>query len=225
MKKILLVSIGSCLFLAISSVAAYFLRYSGITQKWAMLGIGVGILALSGILAIFAKERTPLNVVCFILSGIALGFCIRGWYIFRKFDNGLPVMLLVSVACVAYLWVFYLLLYIPFLERHVTAYLLTYVSLSLVGYILVMAFTKTTYVSTFGYYMIVEIAFMFALCCDAYDMQELIRLLTISTYSVLIVAVIIALMMLGGDGFDLDGDIFSGLSVDSPRQKKVRRKR
>ncbi len=236
MKKILLVSIGSFLFLSVSSIVGYLLRYLPFGGPKPPLFIGIGILVSAVVFAIFSAEdfrsekiqmpfsmRTPWNIFCFLLSAVALGFCIRAWYLFRKFDNELWVMLLVSLSCVAYLWVYYLLLYLPFIERHVTAYTFTYVALSLIGYILVAALTKTTYVSTFGYYMIVEIAFLFALCMQTDSVRELIRVLTLSSFSVFIVAIILLLMICGGDGIDLDGSIFDGFGggMESPKKKRV----
>ncbi len=237
MRKISWVSLGSALFLMVSSTVCYFLRYLPLNNAKYMLFIGLGILVLAALLSILSAEdfhaerfqmpikmRTPWNIFCFALSAVSLGFCIRAWYLFRGFDNPLWVMLLVSLACVVYLWVYYLLLYIPFLERHVTAYTILYVVLSLIGYILVIGLTKTTFVSTFGYYMLVEIAFLFALCTDTDSARYLIRVLTLSSFSVWIVGIIIAVLMLGGDSCDCDCDGCdcgggSG-GLDSPRKRK-----
>ncbi len=237
MRKISWVSLGSVLFLAVSSIVGYFLRYLPLRSAKGMLFIGIGILVLAAVLSIFSAEdfysegvqmpvrmRTPWNIFCFCLSAVALGFCIRAWYLFRGFDNELWVMLLVSLACVVYLWVYYFLLYIPFLERHVTAYTVIYVMLSLIGYIAVAVCTETTFVSTFGYYMIVEVAFLFALCTDTDDARHLIRVLTLSSFSVWVVAIILLVLMCsGGDGCDscdCGGGRSGDIDIESPRQKK-----
>jgi hypothetical protein len=71
--------------------------------------------------------------------------------------------------------------------------------------------------------MIIEIAFIFAMCLYQRTTKELFRDVVISTYSVLIVAIIIALIMLGADSLDgLDGftgDL--GSVIRSPRQQKI----
>ena len=83
--------------------------------------------------------------------------------------------------------------------------------------------TKTTYVSTFGYYVIIEIAFIFAMCKNQNKMQKLFKDIVLSTYSIFVVAIIIAIIMLGADSIDgidpsLDPD-FEGLS--SPRKQQI----
>jgi hypothetical protein len=157
-------------------------------------------------IAIFAKKTIGLNILCFMLSAIALGFCIRAWYIFRNFDNSLLTIFLVSLACVIYLWIFYILAHIPLFEKYFTAFFWIYFIISFIAYFLIMAFTKTTYISTFGYYMLIEMAFIFALCAESENANELVRSLTLSSYSVYIVAVIILICMYGGgDGFSIDG--------------------
>ena len=57
-----------------------------------------------------------------------------------------------------------------------------------------------------GYYAIMELSFIFAMSFEVNDKDELIRNLTLSTYSVLIVAIIVLVIALiaaaGGDGCD-----------------------
>lgn len=220
MKKISIVSAMSFLFLIICSTVAYFLRYVSFNSAIVPLVVGVVVLILSGVLAIFAKQKNLLNIICFVLSAIALGFLIRAWYIFRGFDNSFLTILLVSLACIVYLWIFYLLTFIPFFEKHFNWFFWIYFILSFIAYILVIIFTKTTFVSTFGYYMIIEMAFIFALCAESKNLTELVRSITISTYSVFIVAIIIILFMSGGDGFDAD---FSGFSLNEKKTPKNQR--
>ena len=78
-----------------------------------------------------------------------------------------------------------------------------YVIISAVIYFIVVAKAETTYVSTFGYYMIIELAFIFAMSLEVNSREELIRNLALSTYSVFIVAIIAAVFIiiaaLGGD--------------------------
>ncbi len=220
MKKIIYVSIGSVIFLVMSSIVAYFLRYMNYETALAPLVIGLIILIISGIFAYGIKDADyKLNIIPFILSSVSLGFLIKSWYIYRNFDNTLLTMIIVSLLCIVYLWFFYGLAQIPFIEKHIEISLILYIILSLIIYILVVIFTKTTYVSTFGYYMIIEIAFIFALCNPVKNTTELIRNLTISTYSVVIVAIIIIIIMLSGEGIDCD---LSGLdfSISSPNDKK-----
>lgn len=205
MKKIGFVSILSFFFLFISSLIAYILGGISFSNVWFPLTIGVCILILSGGLAFFAKNNTILNAICYLTNGVALGFFIRAWYIYRGFNNPIWLFVLVSLSCVVYLWIVFALSKIPCCYKHPKLFILVVLLLSLVGYILLIVLTKTTYVSTFGYYMIIEIAFLFAMFNSSDNFYELFRKVTLSTYSVFVVAVIIIISIVSGEGdFDLD---------------------
>jgi len=212
MKKITVVSLASLLFLLLCSGVARFTR-GLLTEQLTALIIGVLILAVSGILALIAKERIWLNAVCFGLSSVAMGVLIRAWYLNRGFDNSVLTMAIVSLLAVAYLWLFFALSRIPLFRRSRRAYVifaLVYAALSGMGYLAVMLSTKTTYVSTFGYYMIIELAFIFAMSLEVEGGRQLLRNLTLSTYSVFAVALGVAAAVLFalvcGDGADCDCD-------------------
>ena len=203
MKKSVLVLFVSFAFLLVCSLCAYLLGAFSVDAGWVMLSVGLALLVFSGVICAFAGENIILNAVCFALSAIAFGFCIRAWYIFRGFDNELYVMVLVSLCAAFYLFVLYSLSLIPALNRHKAIYTVVFLLLSGIMYLLAVLLTKTTYVSTFGYYMIIEIAFLFALYAEAEGKKSLFRYLTLSAYSVLGVALmiaIVALTALSGDG-------------------------
>ena len=215
MKKITLVSLASFLFLILASSVAVLTRGAfGKSNDEAIRAacIGIGILIASGVLALIIRSNNYTNIICFFVNAVAMGILIRAWYIFRGFDNTFFTMLIVSLATVLYLWVFFALTKIPFVHRSKAAYTLLcvlYVILSAVLYIIAVAKTHTTYLSTFGYYMIIELAFIFAMSLEVNEPGELIRNLTLSTYSiflaVIIGAVVIIAVAAGGDG-DCDCD-------------------
>lgn len=224
MKKITLVSIISILFLSLSSIIAYVLRYGTSENKWMFFGLGIFLLIISGILALSLKKYKTINITCMLINSISLGFLIRAWYLFRGFDNPLWVMLLVSFSAAILLWIYYLLLYIPFFDRHPVLFTVIFIILSLIGYIIVMCSTTTTFVSTFGYYMIVELAFIIGLCMESKTYSGLIKNMLYCTYSILVVAIIMGLLMLAGDGADLDFDFgLDGLDFSSGNSKKARK--
>ena len=225
MKKITIVSIASIIFLLFSSLVAYLLRYVEIDKPLFFLLLGVIPLVISIFIAFIVKKNLIGNIVCSLISGIGLGFFIRGWYVFRNFDNPYWLMCLVSLACVIYLWIFYFISRISLFKKYFKVYFVIFLILSLIGYVLLVAFTKTTYVSTFGFYMIVEIAFIFAMCKRTESLEELIRNITLSTYSIIAVALLILIMVLAEDGIDIDGsfdisgvELLEGLedSIDFP---------
>lgn len=220
MRKIGIVSLISFIFLSFCSITEYLLRNITFNDYFIPLLIGFGILIISGIVSAIIKEDLYFNIVCFLFNAIALGFCLRSWYMYRGFDNALWVQILISFACVMYLLVFYFLLYIPFFDKHFKIYIWSFLVLTLIAYILIIIFSKTTFMSTFGYFVIIEIAFIFAMCKREENFTDLFRNITLSSFSVLIVAIIILLIMLecdGLDGFDFGTDI---LDITSPKNKK-----
>ena len=213
MKKITIVSLASFLFLLLCSIVACATKHMLVNQVTTLI-LGLVILALSGVIVIFAKEIVWLNSLCFLISSVAMGVLIRAWYINRGFDNSLITMALVSLSAVLYLWVFFALSGIPLFRRSRKAYIIftvTFAALSGIGYLIVMLNTKTTYVSTFGYYMILELAFIFAMSLEVESKRQLLRNLTLSTYSVFAVAIGVAVAVVlalacGDGGGDCDCD-------------------
>jgi len=211
MKKITIVSLASLLFLLLCSAVARLTRGLLADGTHALI-VGAVILAVSGVLAWIFGQRLWGNILCFFISALAMGVLIRAWYLLRGLDNTFPVMMLVSAAAVTYLWVFFALSRLPFIRGSGSAYALLcvlYLVASVGAYLAVMLSTKTTYVSTFGYYMAIELAFIFAMSMEVSSVEGLVRNLTLSTYSVLIVALIagvIALAVAGGGDCDCDCD-------------------
>lgn len=221
MKKISLVSLASLIFLSLCSLVGWAFRYVSFNDAAAYVVIGLVICLISGIiLFVLRKKSSIFYLISYLINAFALGLCIRGWYIYRGFDNPLWVMLLISLISTFYLWVFYLLLFVPIFNRNYTAFTIIFMILSIIAYVLVVIFTKTTFVSTYGWYMIIEIAFIFALSIDYYDNEELFKGVVISTYSVIVVAILMLLIMLSGDGIDLSFDGFGVSDLSSPREKR-----
>lgn len=209
MKKSVAVSLVSFAFLLLCSLCAYLLGGISGVDGGVMLLIGLTVLLISGAVALFSGESIPLNAVCFALSSVALGFCIRAWYIFRGLDNELYTMALVSLCAALYLFVFCSLSRLPVIRDHRAIYTAAVLVISGAAYLMAVLLTGTTYVSTFGYYMLIEIAFLFALYAEPVGKKSLFRYLTLSTYSIFGVAVIIAviaLLAVLGDG-DCDCDL------------------
>lgn len=215
MKKLITVSGLALVFLLVSSTITFLLRYTSLNALTALTS-GAVMMLVNALLAYSVNKNVIGNGVSMFINAVALGFCIRAWYLFRGFDNPLWMMYLVSLACVAELYLFYLLAHIPLVNRHGRLFFWIFILASVVAYVLVVIYTKTTFVSTFGYYMIVEVAFVFALCCSEEGFANLFRAVTIASFSVLIVAVVMAVIMLSSDGFSLDG----GELVGGGKKKK-----
>ena len=240
MKKIALVSAASFLFLMICSIVARFTKGLFFGQKMVLpLIIGIAILAVSGIIALIVRENTKVNVFCFILSAVAMGFIIRAWYILRNLDNSIFTTLLISLGAVVYLWIYFALIRIPVVRESAgvtVAVSALYVIISIVIYVLLVLKTETSFVSTVGYYAFIELSFIFAMSFEVNNNEELMRNLTLSTYSVFVVAAIvgvIALMAAAGDGdcdcdcggCDCDGSCCDCGGSDGTKVKKKRKRR
>lgn len=210
MKKITIVSAVSYLFLLVCSIVAKLTMnlFHGYTTP---LIVGASILTVSGIIALIVRENPGVNIFCAVLSAIAMGFILRAWYILRGLENSIFVMILISLGAVVYLWIYFALIRIPVVNKSAgvtVAVTVLYAVISLLIYLLLVFGTKTNFVSTVGFYAILEFSFIFAMSFEVNNNNELIRNLTLSTYSVLIVAVIVAvvaIMAAAGDG-DCDCD-------------------
>ncbi len=214
LRKTFTVTVGSFVFLLVCSSVAYFtngfiVSVSRLDNILILLGIGVGILLVSGITAAFIGENIPLNIICSLLSAIALGFCICAWHTLRGLENDFYVLVLVSLAAAGYLWIYFLLSKISIFEEHLIMYTVLFLLLSIGAYIPIVLLTRTTFLSTFGYYMLIELAFVYAVFSNSGGSRSLLRDFTLSTYSVFGVAVIVAVaavLCLAGGGGDCDCD-------------------
>lgn len=219
MKRCLQTLAVSFAFLLITSLVGYFARFIPLDFWW-VFGIASGILVLGAVVAIVLRKRQWVKIVTIFVNAVAMGFYLRSWYINRGFDNPLWLIVCMALLASAYLFVVMLLATIPKLEKYRFWFSVGFVLLSIVGYILILVLTDIydvtlTWVSTLGYFGLIQIGF--ALSLTAKEDNKL-SAWQWSSYTVLLCAVIILIIALGGDG--LDG-LFDGLgSVDSPSKKK-----
>ena len=208
MKKITIVSAVSFIFLLVSSIVARITLNVFDSVKTPLM-IGVFILALSGLMALIVRESTAVNITCATLSALAMGFVVRAWYILRGLENSIFTMALIALGAVVYLWIYFAIIRIPVVKESqgvTVAITALYVVLSVVIYLLLVFGTETNFVSTIGFYAFIELSFIFAMSLEVNDNKELIRNLTISTYSVFIVAIVVAVFALAASGGDCDCD-------------------
>ena len=219
MKKISIVLLSSLLFLFCTSLISFCLKIFNFTNAWIPVIIGsVAILLSLGLLVVYLKVKK--QFVLYLIFGfniLAMSFLIRSWHIYRGYNLELYVLLLVSLVCTAYLLFYYLLSYIPLFTKHFKLYLFIFMGLSITAYIILIFTTKTNYISTLGYYMIIELGFLLALSTYTDNKNSLLKAISFSTYLVIVVAIIIIIIMLDGEpDFDLmDG----GLDLMSPREQ------
>ncbi|MCM1289925.1 MAG: hypothetical protein NC132_03740 [Corallococcus sp.] len=223
MRRLARTILASFLFLTVCSLVGYLAYYTKITHFWTMFGIATGVLAVG--IGIGCVKHISCKVVAFFINAVAMGFYLQSWYISRGFtDNGIWLMLGVAALAVAYTVLFVLPLFIPAVSRHYGIYVTVFVLLSLGGYIALVVCTTTTWVSTLGYYGILQLSFILGCSFSCGDLEDEIRALWISSYSIVICAAIILLAVLGGDGCDGCGDGCScdgGGSISSPLGNKT----
>lgn len=220
MKRLGRMILASFLFLTVCSLVGYLAYYTKITNFWVMFGIASGVLAL-GIGLGFVKH-VSCKIVAFFINAVSMGFYLQSWYINRGFRNSIWLMLGVAALAVAYTIVFVLPLFIPSVSRHYGVYVTIFILLSLGGYVALVICTKTTWVSTLGYYGILQLSFILGSSFGCNDLEDEVRALWLSSYSIVVCAAIILLMVLGGDGCDCDGscDCGGGDGIGSPLKNK-----
>lgn len=229
MKKVPLACLISFAFLFLSSIVTVALRtvFHDAPKEDAEGFVLIGLFAVVtvGLLYLILVKwthlpRTPLDVICLSVNAVALGVMMTGWYVNRGFHNPLWMMALICLCSVAYLWVTYGIKQLPVLKNHSVFTTVALLLISLVGYVLLVIYTKTTYISTYGYYMIVEVAFFFAVCLPATDEKNLLSHMVVATYSVVTVAVLMLLIIGSGEVPDLDLDLGFGGEKKKKKQGK-----
>lgn len=221
MSKIKVVSICSALFFLVSSLTHLLLSNTTLTPKNLII-ITFIILAFSVLLALIWRNSTSFHILCLFLNGVALGFAIHAWLVYKGYDLSFIQLLGISGLCLAFLWVVCLITRIPIVQQNpfvTKLVVIILVIVSVVAYIFLILFVKTTWLSTFGYEMIVQLALMIAVYIHSEDIPQLIKRMLLCSYSVIIVAIIIAIIVLGGD-FDLDLDLDIGSSRKGKKSKK-----
>ena len=205
MKKLFIVASSSFIFLLFTSLVLIFLNIFEFKNYWISLIIGCGIIIFSIVLLIlYLKLKVQFILyLIFFINIIAMGFLIKIWHMYKGYNLDLSVFLLISLACIGYLLIFYLLSFIPLFSKHFKIFVVVYIILSIIGYVILIDLTKTDYLSTYGYYMIIEIGFIFALSIYSNNIKDLIKSICVSTFMIIIVAIIMIIIMLDGD-FDLD---------------------
>lgn len=218
MFRVLRTFLASLLFLTVTTLVGYAAYFFNISDFWTMFGIASGVL-VAGILIGIVKQ-TAAKIVSFFVNAVAMGFYLQSWYINRGFDNSVWLMLGVALLAATYMLVFALPLLIPVVNRHYGIYLTVFVLLSLGGYVSLVVLTKTTWVSTLGYFGLLQLSFILGSSFSCSDWDDEVRALWLSSYSVVVCAVIILAIVAGGDGCDASCDCGGTRDVSSPIKSK-----
>ncbi len=215
MKKIGIISLISFIFLFLSSLTCCALSFTTFNEIQLIL-IALCILILDAISYFIFRKNFWANSICLIICSISLGFGIKAWYLYRSFNNDLLTMTLVTLCSVLHLFLFFLLTKISLFKKHKKSFLIGYIIFSIIIYIIIVSTTRTTFVSTFGYYMLAQLAFAYASVHEIDNYKDLIMKVTkYSFFSVMVILIIILIIISEGD-FDFD----FGFDLPSNKEKK-----
>lgn len=197
MKKVLKVYLAAFLFLEISSLVSYFIPNNYWSNAFVPLGIGVGFFVVSLIITAIAKqsENKILWLSIMAINGAGLGLLLESWYLFRGFDNPLWMMSLVSFAAASVIPVFCIVIKAPFIRNIYEGFFVFFLAACTVGYICLVIYTNTTFVSTLGWYLIMSTGFLFAISTEYDDDSFIFRRMAISTFSIVSVLIIVVIIL------------------------------
>lgn len=226
MKRCLQTLLVSVCFLFTTSLVGWAAQFIPL-GFWKIFGIATCILIVGAVLTAAFWKNPTYKLISVFINAVSMGFYLRSWYINRGFNNPLWLMLCVSLLAAAYLFVFILPLYIDAVNRHYGWYLLVFTVLSVAGYVCLVVLTKTTWVSTLGYYGLLQLGFIMTMSMDASNKKNLYESWQAASYTVAVCAVIILIIALsvaeGGDGLENAFDVVDvghGGKISSPRQPK-----
>ena len=218
MRKISYLLLFSIAFLCFSAIVSSLSGLIPFSNAWIPLIIAFAILIAATVLSVIFRNALKKKLFFIVsLNSIALGFAIRAWYIYRNIENSIWVLFLVALVASAVLLLFYVISFIPFVEKHYSVFFWVLSVLMLVLFIVSVILTRNTFLSTFGYYLIFVWALIVCMCNDAKD-EDFYQHVLFASFSVWIVAVIILILMLNGDSFDFD--LFDW-APDSPKNQRV----
>ncbi len=217
MKRCLQTLLVSFIFLIVTSLVGYVAQYISLTFWWTF-GIASGILVVGALLAVILRKNRLYKYFTIFINAVSMGFYLRSWYINRGFNNPLWLMLCVAMLATAYLFVIMLVSAIPRLQKFRFWFTTGFILLSITGYLLLVFLTATTWVSTLGYFGLIQLGFALSLSAKE---NERLTAWQLSSYSVALCAIIIAIIALGGDGLgDLFDGLGSGVDIGGKRDKK-----
>ena len=159
------------------------------------------------------KEKPMLRVAVSLLTAAALGFGLRAWYVGRGLTVPFAALAAVSLGCSAAVLLIRLCAEIPFVTRYYGCFLGILAAAVLVGILCTLVWAPTVWLSTAGYCLIVEAAFVPAYSRrEADTLPRLFRQLSGYSAAVFFVLVLIAVFLAGGDGdflelFGAGGDL------------------
>lgn len=236
MKKIAFIGILTTIFFLLTTIISYLLTLTSLNDKICLvIGFIISIVSLISIIVYITKfEKNNHNIyyedkyivykksltfysILFSINIIALSFFVSAFLIYTEYNNSLIYLLVANAFTLAYYIVSYILFLIPFLQKYIKIYLPIYYLLTIILFFVLLAFLPEIPTIIFGFYLIVEVFFIFCLYLKINNYLKVLKSLTISSLSIFIVGIFVAIIILDGD-IDLNFDfldINDSLIVDN----------
>lgn len=212
MKKASLSSLAALVFLLITSTVCFVTKPLFTTFDITIL-IALGIITASALVAFLVRRSVLINVICFLISGVAFGIAMRAWYIFLGVECDLLSMAIMSVGVAVFFFIFGLIMRIRAIREHKVILIILialYVLLDMIPVYFAIALAGNVQLSTIGYFLIATWGFIIPLILESDDVSSFVRNLALATYSVMVVIVVIiivAVALISGEDISDDGDV------------------
>lgn len=225
MKKITIVSIFSFVFWILSSISAIIISHNYEYSALGLVLIGIVILALNRFVYFLLDDFGFSKYLTIIINAIAMGFCILGLFKYKEINISFLQMFLSSIICTVYLILFHVLLNIKLFERNFKKYLIIFLIISGLLFLYIIISNNSLLINTIGLYGFLAMAFIFVLSIDSKTYKELSKNITLATFSVFFIVIIILLGMLeldGADALDLGVEGGKDPEISSPKNIKLK---
>lgn len=183
-------------------------------NKFVGVGFGGGIIIICGVIALTVKK--PSYIPVFIANSLAVGIAISSMYSHFEFFPPAWQLALVALGTITLFGIFCLLTKIPFFAKHHIICGILFLLLVLTAEILLTVFVSP-YVFGFSLFLFMTLSsHVLCLSAKATNMDILIRNLTICSFTVLLLAIIIVVLIITeGDGAEIAEAFFP----DTPSSK------
>ncbi len=209
----------------LSNFISVILTFAGFTvfslfnvSQWVGVGVGGGIFVVSAVIALAVRKSSYMPVS--LVNSLALGITISSLYVYLGYFPPVWQTALVTVGTAGLFGAFCLLTKTAFFETHPIiggiGFLLVVAVFEILGAIFI-----SPYVFGYALFLFMTLAgYVLVLSCKANDVYGLIKNIAIASFTVLILAVIIVLVILTeGDGADI-ADLFVPDTVTPGKKRK-----
>ena len=212
MKKVCLSSLSALVLLLITS-AVCFITKPFFSRYDIAIVVALAIITVSAIISFLIRKSNFINILCFLVSGVAFGIAMRAWYIFIGVDCDIVKMAILSLGVSVFFFVFASILRIRAIREHKIFYIIIivlYVLLDGIPVYFALALSGNVLSSTIAFFLIATWGFIIPLALESDDASSFIRNLALATYSVLgaiIIIMIVAVALVSGEDISDDGGV------------------